>query len=295
MNLEKESVVSTLYEEGRNDAEIARVIGVCAETVRNWRIKNNKPKNFKYSDMHKINVEKLRKLVEGGHKDSEIAKMLNVSMDGIYASRMRNNICRESYLENKPIKLTDFQKEAIVGILLGDGSTFKNYKNASFKSEHSMAQKEYSLHMYSIFKSLNSRYFEYKRKTPDKRNGNFYESCGITLPANPELNNIHDALYKNKKVISKEIMDLFTEVSLTYMFMDDGSRTERSISIATNCFERENLVEFCDFLYNKFGLKFNIMKTNAIYLECAYFKKFVSLIFPYLLDSMYYKIGLLKI
>jgi len=131
MNLEKESVVSTLYEEGRNDAEIARVIGVCTETVRNWRIKNNKPKNFKYSDMHKINVEKLRKLVEGGHKDSEIAKMLNVSMDGIYASRMRNNICRESYLENKPIKLTDFQKEAIVGILLGDGSTFKNYKNAS--------------------------------------------------------------------------------------------------------------------------------------------------------------------
>jgi len=46
MNLEKESIVNALHGEGKNDAEIARIVGVCSETIRNWRIKNNKPKKL---------------------------------------------------------------------------------------------------------------------------------------------------------------------------------------------------------------------------------------------------------
>ena len=59
MTAEIEMIVNDLYNQGKNDAEIARVIKMCTETVRNWRLKNGYPKNFNYSDYYKINITKL--------------------------------------------------------------------------------------------------------------------------------------------------------------------------------------------------------------------------------------------
>jgi len=66
--------------------------------------------------------------VNNGYRDNEIAEMLNASMDGIYSSRMRNNICRESYSENKAIKLTEFQKKLLLVFYSGTDQHLKKIK-----------------------------------------------------------------------------------------------------------------------------------------------------------------------
>lgn len=62
------------------------------------------------------------------------------------------------------------------------------------------------------------------------------------VPANPAIKDWDAAFYKNnKKVIPFELFNYFTEVSLAFMFMDDGTKTHNSYSIATNCFTTEEL------------------------------------------------------
>ena len=46
------------------------------------------------------------------------------------------------------------------------------------------------------------------------------------VPANPAIKEWDEAFYKNnKKVIPFELFNYFTEVSLAFMFMDDGTKT----------------------------------------------------------------------
>jgi DNA-binding CsgD family transcriptional regulator len=285
----------TLYDLGKNDAEIARELNCNSETIRQWRIKNDYPKNFKYSNLHKINVEILKELVENGFKDSEIANMLKVSVDGVYASRLRNNIQREPFNIAKNIEATERQRAVLIGCLLGDGSLLKgkNSINPRFKCEHGVKQKEYCFYKYEILKSLNMNFKYCKRSIPDKRNGIFYESYYIESLANPYYLEIYNNLYFNKtKKITEYILKDFNEESLAIMFMDDGCKINKTISIATNCFSKEELILFTSFLKFKFNLNFTITKTNTIYLKTEDLKIFIAITFPYLHESMYYKIGL---
>ena len=297
MTKEQEIKIHELYELGKNDVEIANVINMSSESVRHWRLKNNKDSNFRYKDSCKINVNTLKELVLEGKTDKEIATILNVSEIGVYGSRKRNNIQRESYSENVKIPFNKFQKELLIGTLLGDSSLRKIGKNPNFSCEHSIAQKDYALHKYKHLISLNATYKEYKRKTVDKRNNKYYESAIVRLPANPAFKELYDKLYiNNVKKITPELLKDFTEISLAYMFMDDGNfNSSGGISISTNCFTIEELKLLIDFFETKFSLKFTIHKKRIIYLNKSQYSKFVSLIFPYLIESMYYKIGLLKI
>lgn len=297
MTQEQEIKIHELYELGKNDAEIARSINMSSESIRHWRLKNNKDSNFRYKDACKINVDILNKLVLEGKTDKEISIILNVSETGVYGSRKRNNILRESYSENKSIFINQFQKELLIGTLLGDSSLRKEGKNPSFSCEHGISQKDYAFHKYKQLISLGAKYKESTRKTRDVRTNKYYKSSIIRLPANPEFIDIYNTLYiNNTKQITKELLKDFSEVSLAYMFMDDGYyNSNGGISICTNCFTKEELNLFINFLYDKFSLKFSIQKRNTIYLSVSQYSKFVSLVFPYLLESMYYKIGLQKI
>lgn len=73
-----------------------------------------------------------------------------------------------------------------------------------------------------------------------------------------------------KKIIPIEfIKDKFNELSLYCLFMDDGSYdiSSNSFIINTQCFSKDNLLEFCDFLKEKFNLFFNIKSDNCLYLR----------------------------
>jgi hypothetical protein len=81
--------------------------------------------------------------------------------------------------------------------------------------------------------------------------------------------------------------------------MDDGSSLERGVKIATNCFTLEEVNLLCNVL----KLKYNIIATpnkrgknkgHIIIIHVNSMKLFINIIKPYLLPSLYYKLGSYK-
>lgn len=289
----KEKMVS-LYEEGKMDTEIAKILSVSDSAIFYWRKKLNLESKFTYSKIAKIDNQKFEELFNRGLSDYAIAKELNMSPDGVYSHRIRHNYLRKENLRfNKSLELSDFQKQVLLGTLLGDAS-FKMGKgsvNPAIQCSHSIKQKEYCQYKTKIFESLGAYCKYHKRNVPDKRNGNIYEDFTMFVPANPKLKSWYEAFYKNgRKTIPFELFDYFTEASLAFMYMDDGCKNSSSYSIATNCFTQEELLEFRKFLFNRFNLETSIMSNNVLYIRAKSKELFTRLVSPYFCDCVKYKL-----
>lgn len=284
-----------LYNQGLTDMQIAKAIGGITDgAVFYWRKKLNLKTKFNYSQVSLIEKQAFEELFAEGLTDKEIAKRLNVSPDGVYSFRMRHNYIRENYNIAKPIELTQFQKEVLMGTMLGDSSFIlgKNKINPTVSCAHSPAQKEYCEYKTQIFKSLGAVCSYSKRKTPDKRTGKFYESYTMRIPSNPEFLEWRNAFYpKNKKVIPTSLFNYFTAVSLAFMFMDDGAKNgKHAYIICTNCFSETDVTSFRAMLKEKFNLDTTMLKDNMVYIRTNCQRLFENLISPYMIDCMKYKL-----
>lgn len=74
------------------------------------------------------------------------------------------------------------------------------------------------------------------------------------------------------------------------MFMDDGSKIAQSYTIATNCFGKEEIKKFQKFLLDTFNIATSLHKQNRLYINKKSRKHFESLISPYIIDCMKYKL-----
>jgi hypothetical protein len=289
----KQQIVA-LYNQGLMDSEIAKQIGGITDgTVFYWRKKLGLKTKFDYSQVAKIDNKKFEKLFKQGLSDYAIAKELGMSPDGVFSHRQRHGYTRDSLMFAKPIPLTDFQKEVLIGTLLGDSSLRRHKKswNTEISCAHGIKQKEYCEYKTEIFKSLGAHCEHHIRKTPDKRNGICYEDYTMRVPSNPELNSWYEAFYPNgKKVIPSNLFNYFTAASLAFMFMDDGCKTSNSYSISTNCFQIEELIKFCQMLKDKFNIDTTIWKSHVVYIKANSRNLFEHLIKPYMCNCMLYKL-----
>lgn len=284
---------TNLYNQGLNDVQIAKILGKSSETIRQLRIKLNLAKNFSYSQFKTIDEAKVSKLVNDGLRDREIAKQLGVSLDGIYAVRKRLGLKRKSFSIANTIIPTKEQIQILTGCLLGDGSLLLSDKsiNPRFSCEHGLKQKEYCYWKFQKLESLEMKYKESIRKTVDSRNGKFYESATIRSLANTEFLKIYNTLYINKKkVITKDFLKNYTALSLAIHYMDDGTVSGTTYSIATNCFSLEDIEIFREHLKTNFGLDFKLQKNGSIYFPAKYRTLFNFIVSPYIHNSMKYKI-----
>ena len=281
-----------LYNQGLNDVQIAKVIGKCPETIRQFRIKLNLAKNFSYDQFLKINPSELTKLVNDGLKDCDIAKQLNVSRECVYDTRKRLNITRAAFNTAKTIIPTQRQLEILTGCLLGDGSLTMSERsiNPRFSCEHGIKQKEYCFWKFEEVESLDCSYRETIRKKADTRNGKFYQSCVIRSIANTEFLSLYKTLYVGKvKCITKEFLKNYTALSLAIHYMDDGCKSGNTYTLATNCFSFDDIEIFRTHLQTKFGLDFTIQKNGIIYFPAKYRTLFNFIVSPYIHNSMKYK------
>ena len=291
-NLDKENI-KRLYEQGKMDSEISKELGIKTQTVQYFRTKNNMPTKFTYSKISKINKEEFEKLFYKGLSDYAIAKELNMSPDGIYSHRMRHNYHRQDLRCNLKIELSKFQKEVLLGTLLGDSSLRidKGCKSPTISCAHSIKQKEYCEYKTKIFKNLGAHCKCHKRHIADKRNNKLYEDCTMYIPANPALKSWYDSFYKDKvKCIPFNLFKYFTPVSLAFMYMDDGSKIGNTYQIATNCFTKEEITKFRIFLLEKFNLETSMFKSHVLYIKQCSANRFTELIKPYIIPSMQYKL-----
>jgi hypothetical protein len=117
------------------------------------------------------------------------------------------------------------------------------------------------------------------------------------------LNWIHDMFYKmnneqNKlvKIVPSNIEDYLTPMALAIWFMDDGSKLGEGVKIATNDFSLSEIEFLCEILLKKYNLIVTIHKAgknkgHVIYVNKISMPNFSKLIKPYMISSMYYKLG----
>jgi hypothetical protein len=208
----------------------------------------------------------------------------------------RGNFKVIRYLSQTDSKLSDLQKQMILGSLLGDMGLSDNKGNARLALVHSENQSEL---FESKVKILGEFMGKWRLQTPkpDSRTGKVYKTYRGSSKAHKELTEIRDILYKDKtKTISKEYLEMINHpIALAYWFMDDGSSNG---TISTNCFTENEVELLINWLYEKWKIKATKQKNSknfVLHISSKSRLDFEFLIFPYIIPSMYYKLKNLQI
>lgn len=219
----------------------------------------------------KYNDSQIIELHSKGLTDREIAEIIGVSPNNMATKRRRlglkpNKSKRDTY------KLSKYEESILIGTLLGDATiryTHNKCKYPNLTFSHCVKQREYFDWLTNKLKNLKASVGEYKSKYI-RTNGESTTRLVYTGRNMKCLKDIRDIFYPcGEKIIPIEyIKDKFNEVSLYCLFMDDGSYdiNSHSFILNTQCFSKEDLEDFCEFLYDKFNLSFNIKADNSLYL-----------------------------
>lgn len=194
------------------------------------------------------------------------------------------------------------QKALVIGSILGDGTMRlgQKAKNANFKVEQGLAQKEYVKWKYQILKPLVFSPLKISYRYRD--NGEKYpKSWWFRTIRHPLLTQIYHRFYEGngykngRKIIPLDIKTDLNPFTVAVWIMDDGNYSKQSINISTYCFAlaEVNLLNKC------FKELFNIEakyyqdrdKGYRIYCNQRETKKLIEIIRPYIIPSMKYKIG----
>ena len=125
-----------------------------------------------------------------------------------------------------PLTLTDYQKQALIGLTLGDVSLEKATSNSNVRLRFDQSisiHSEYIYFLYDLFKDFTLSPPKSTYRKPDKRTGKIYNSLIFKTIMLPCFNYLWELFYINKvKTIPSNIGDLLTEVGLAFWIIDDG-------------------------------------------------------------------------
>ena len=203
----------------------------------------------------------------------------------------------EAYKQN--LKLSDRQREIVVGLLLGDGhlETQNNGQTYRLKIEHTYWQKEYADWLYQIFK-------DWVLTPPQKKeqivNGVKYDKYWFSTISHGAFRFYARQFYRGKrKILPKLIGKWLTPLSIAIWFMDDGSiksKYHRALILNTQSFTKLELEMMIEILRRKFDIQTNLRKQRNLYqllITGPSAEKLAGIIKPYLIPSMNYKLGIL--
>lgn len=174
----------------------------------------------------------------------------------------------------KSIKLTDLQREVLVGTLLGD-ATFcleNNRPKYSVKFEQGKKNEAYVLHLFKVFEPFVGtgpveRVIN-KNKAPaeELRYAVWFQTYQheslifyYNLFYKQELDPTNPNIVLNKiKIVPKNIGKFLTPRAIAYWFMDDGSyedQTNRTYLFNTQGFSKKESQLLCDILLEKYHIE----------------------------------------
>jgi LAGLIDADG DNA endonuclease family/Cytochrome c oxidase subunit III len=199
--------------------------------------------------------------------------------------------------ELKMFKLPLYQKSVIVGLLLSDGwltYASANNKNARLGFEQSYSRSDY---VWFVFHAL-SHYcssFPVLKISGCFAGGNpKFSSLKFTTRSLPCFSDLHNLFYSNKtKIIPHNIYDLLTPVALAHTTMGDGTIASNGLRICTDSFSAPEVVILMNVLMIKYRLDCTLFMDRGrprIYISAKSIKLLESIVKPYTIPSMYYKI-----
>lgn len=268
--------------------------------------------------MQNNNKEQIKKLLEENPTISnrDIAKNIGVAVGtvqywlrvlGVRRDRLTqqklNNTSRE-----KCCIITDNAEQIILGSILGDGSITKhrhpeNTKlllNSCLSITQGKNQEEYIKYKKNLLEAEGIKchlsFISSEKIKPHYIKGNLVKELGtfiLKTQRNVAFNKYRDMFYKNAKFINRYIYKL-DSLGLAIWFMDDGFRTKNIFKFCTNCFSLRDLHILQDMLKRNFNINTTLQKTSNkgyyIYIRTESLPTFISLISPYICDTMKYKI-----
>ena len=163
------------------------------------------------------------------------------------------------------IELTIEQKEAIIGLMLGDASLQSQNKGKTYriKFEWGDKNKAYVLHVFNLFDEwLLSQPHKKERLSPK---GNLIINWGFQTFSHKAFNYLAELFLLDKggkKGISENlVLDHLTPRGLAYWFMDDGGKLDynknsknRSVVLNTHSFTDLEVEKMSDQISDKFYL-----------------------------------------
>lgn len=182
------------------------------------------------------------------------------------------------------------QIEFLIGSMLGDGNIKKGYLGFG----HSDQQRNYIELKQKLFGGKlgdSKKVGEYKGKS--------YYASFLDCPRNSQILKLEELMYfdseiKVKKYI-KNVLEFFTEKSLAFLYMDDGTMSYQktgkpSVVLCLDSYTVEELELFKSLLYDKFNIETSITKINRLYVKSSSCDTFFNLIKKYIPFHMEYKI-----
>ena len=195
------------------------------------------------------------------------------------------------------LKLTEEQKEVLVGILLGDATleTQNSGRTYRIKIEHSLKQKAYAEHLYKIFNDwARSQPWERKVGLP---NGKTYVNIVFSTLSHPSLRFYAHQFYRGRtKIVPRLIKKWLTPKALAYWFMDDGSvksKQSKGVIFNTQGYAKYDVAKLINVSQEKFHLVAKLRSQKEgyqIYISGNSYESFKSLVLPFMLPDMMYKI-----
>ena len=191
------------------------------------------------------------------------------------------------------IDISERQTAIVIGKVLGDDCLEKNGKHTRLKVDHSERQKEYVFWLHRELSSLipsKPYQIQYRRKGVINSNWRF---ATYSLPVFDEfrLN-----FYGNHgRQVPAKIKSLLNPLSLAVWYMDDGyKRTDRSgVYLCTSSFSKSDHSKLMACLLNAYGLKTKVHYAGGyprIHIPSKDAKRFCTIIKPFILDSLSYKL-----
>jgi hypothetical protein len=204
----------------------------------------------------------------------------------------------------KEYKLTQEQKESLIGIVLADGclERAKPTHNTRVRVDHAYPeQKEYVLSLQTLFAPLIVIEPSINIRKADSRTGKVYKSISTKTLRFPCLNEYHNLFYKEKiKFVPLNIQNLLTPRGLAHLIMGDGFlHQDGVVIICTESFTKEGLELLIIALESKFDIKASLNKRTSstgtegfrIRIRKESMAKLTTLLRPYFIPEMLYKLG----
>ena len=189
------------------------------------------------------------------------------------------------------------QKEALIGIILGDGflDKAKPNHNTRLRIEQSYPEKDkYLRSLYELLGPITTMSPTILTRK-DKRNGIITQSLYFRTLAMPCLNYYYDLFYKERvKIVPRNLGQLLTARGLAYWIMDDGGKSVYNQTILhTRAFMLEDVKYLQFILSENFGLVTRLEEKKkdkwVIFIPVRQVIKLKDIVGPYMHESMLYK------
>jgi hypothetical protein len=199
------------------------------------------------------------------------------------------------------LQLSSVQRDVVVGLLLGDAclETQNDGRTYRLKIEQSARQEAYVHHLYLLFQ-------EWVLTPPGARSK---RASNASVSANLAFQTVSHAAFRfyaqqfyagGRKRVPELIDHWLTARGLSYWFMDDGSlesSQSKDVILNTHCFERQGVDRLAQCLGDRFGLEVTPRRQPdgvQLYVSGRSYEIFSSIIDPYLIPEMRYKMPLAR-